>query len=74
VETGIRVHLHLQQHHRKGWTAGFGEAGCRLRSEHTVKLMAHLLLLQGLEACMAVAWLRGIQAQSQGRIFCAGQQ
>jgi len=67
VEAWIRVHLHLQQHHRKLWTAGFGAARGFHRPEHAVQAVAQLLDLKGLKAIDAITGGRWVEAQFAGK-------
>ena len=46
--------------------AGAAVTGGLLRPEEPVMAVADLLLLSGLKAVVAVAWLSGIQAQRRG--------
>ena len=55
MEARIGVHLHLQQHHRKLWAAGFGAAGGFPRPEHAIEAVAELLDLEGLKAVELIA-------------------
>ena len=49
VKARIRVHLHLEQHYRKFWAAGFGAARGFPRPEHAIEAVAELFELQGLK-------------------------
>ncbi len=66
AEAWIRVHLHLEEHHRKLGAAGFGAAGALPGPEHAIEAVAQLLELQGLEAVVAIAGCCRVKAQRLG--------
>ena len=66
VEARIRVHLHLQEHHRKLGAAGFPTACTPPRPEDTIKTVAQLFDFEGLKAVEAVNGLIVVKAQGIG--------
>ena len=63
LKTRIRVHLHLQQHHRKLQAAGFRITRAFLGPQHTIETVAQLLQFQGLKVVMAITGRGWVQAQ-----------
>ena len=66
AEAWVGVHLHLQEHHRKFGTAGFGVARALSRPEHAVEAVAQLFDLEGFKAIDAIAGCCGVEAQCVG--------
>ncbi len=66
VEARIRVHLHLQEHHRKLGAAGFPAACALPGPENAIEAVAQLLELQCLKALQAIARFTGVEAQRVG--------
>jgi hypothetical protein len=66
VEAWIRMHLHLQQHHRKFKAAGFGAASGLARPQNTIEAVAQFFDLEGLKAIELIAGGTWVESQRVG--------
>ena len=63
VEAWIRVHLHLQKHHRELRAAGFGAAGALPGPEHAIEAVAQLFDFEGFKPVKATARVARVEAE-----------